>query len=462
MTRTFFAAACAGVIALAANSSADVVLAHDFSGTEVPNLSGFQNGRDQAGGGDQVTANVAVEDGVLKLPTDVADDQWYFTRVMSSYELPDRDTNWTLTVVFEYNETAPENCSFGVTWHDYGAQSALPNQSIRMGDGIDGPGWKAIVGRTEAWEAALVEDFAVAPQIGEELTLVITKTGPSTVDITLDGETGGSMLDITGADFSGLAGGNGMPEEFGYLSVYNAAFGDAPYSQVYVDSIALMDTDENVLFADDFSVDGLDTDKWLSNPPGTPIDVAFWPEAMPNRPSVRGDQLSLIGQAPWDLNYSRAPLNMAIRPENPTVKASFDLFNLAQTGATERHFGIKIRNNGDEATSIVAALDPIGNTVRVGENDGPLSVGAAESTTYEMNEGEVVWVTVEANGPSVTVSVGPDENTVSASVTKNDFSGARLDPGSILFYVSGLDEIRVNEFMVEDPDFTSVMDWQMF
>lgn len=458
MKKSAFAISTAGILALAGTIAADVVVSHDFSGSTVPNLSSFMNGRDQAGGGNNVTENLAVENGFLKLPTDVVDDQFYYTRVMSSWEFPDASLNWTLTTVFQYNGITPDNCSFGVTWHDFGAQSALPNQSIRMGDGISGPGWKAVVGRTEAWATELEQDFAVDPQVGEVLTLTVTKTGPTTVDITLDGAIGGSMIDIAGADFAAL----GMPSEFGYLGIYNAAFGGEPFSQVYVDSVEVVDTSDNVLFEDDFNGDGLDTTKWLSYPSGTPVDLAFWPEAFPNRPTVRGDKLSLIGQSPTEAYYSRAPLNMAIRPENPTVKAAFILENTFQTGPVQSHFGIKIRNNGDEATSVVAALDPVNNTVRIGDNDGPTAIANAESTPYTMNEGDTVWVTVEAAGPSVTVSVGPDADTVTASVTKSNFAGDRLNPGSILFYVSGLDEILVDEFTLEDPDFTSVRDWSLF
>jgi hypothetical protein len=69
---------------------------------------------------------------------------------------------------------------------------------------------------------------------------------------------------------------------------------------------------------------------------------------------------------------------------------------------------------------------------------------------------------VTASGPSVTVEAANNPNfTGAVTVTKNDFSGARLNPGSIMFFASNINMIELDEFNIDDPD-TSVADWQLF
>lgn len=459
ISSVFAAATIAAGLATPALLTAGTVAGHDFTGATLPNLAGFQAGRDLVDGVRPIGAGHVVEgEGFLKFP-DIAGTR-YYTRAKALYELPASTSNWSIETRFQYKDITTPNCSFGLTWHDFGAENSLPNQSIRMGLNIDGSGWKAVVGRTEAWAQISTSpyNFAQPPVVDDPMTLTVTKTGPSTVDITLVSQANGVLLNITGADFSGL----GMPTEYGQFALYNAAFGGPTFNPVYVDYITLRDSSNNVLFTDDFNDGSIDRNKWLVNDQGVAIDNALWPEAFPNRPTVRGGRLQMSPISISELLYCRAVVNNNIRPVNPTVTAKFILTDVNRPTGDAGIFGVKIRQNGDETTSIVALLDPDADQVRIGNNNSFNGIAGAQSAPFTMNQGDTVYMRVTASGPSVTVEAANNPNfTGAVTVTKNDFSGARLNPGSIMFFASNINMIELDEFNIDDPD-TSVADWQLF
>lgn len=438
-------------------ADANVIAANDFTGDTVPNLAYIQAGRDVVAG-ERILGNARAvqEDGFLKLPAPV--DPFFYTRAKALMELPDQDTNWTLTVVFEYKDISVLDCSFGVTWHDEGAEAALPNQSVRIRRDPGGT-WEAIAGRTEAWATAADQAFSDPVAEDEVLTLTIEKTGPSTVNITVDSADQGNLLTMTGVDYGPL----GMPTGFGQFAVYNAAFGGPPFNPVWVHSVVLEDDAENVLFADDFTSAEILAENWLVNPIADPIENTLWPEGGPDRPTVIDGALRLAGTQVGNAIYSRAVVNTSIRLEDPIVTAVFDVSDASRPdGGQDGFFGIKIRQSADDNETVVAVIDPTNDEIRVAEGTGFNSFANAVSAAHPVSTGDTVYARVTAEGDEVTFEVADNPAFDTAtSVQITGLAGNYLGAGSILFYAFNTNEVFLEEFEISEPS-TSVEGWMYY
>lgn len=461
--------ACA--VLAAASTVGAAVITQDFSGTTVPNFAYFQAGRDRVDGvnplgsldgGSPALPNAGLQDGSLRLPL----GNRYYTRAKALIDLP--PAPYTITVQFQYLSVATANCSFGVTFNDYGAESALPNHSVRMGDGIDGAGWKAIFGRTEAWTAVSNVTFAQPAIANDPMTLVITKTDSQTANISLTSTANGVLFNQTGISYASL----GFDGNDGNFAIYNAAFGGAPFQPVAVNSVVVTDA-SGTIFSDTFDGNQIDWTKWLVTTDNAAIGNVYYQELHPFRPIVVGNKLQLNGTG--DLDYIRAPLNWNfINFADGIITAKFDLTDITKAAAGDPSaFGIKFRMDGDETESVTVALDPHADTIVVGQGSGFNAWSTISSAAYTMGTGDSVYVRVTGAGANVTVDVANNPAFTSATTVNAAVAAAVQDAGGILFFNRNMGMIELDQFSIDsaeipsaaapiNPNHTAVSDWSMF